>query len=223
MKRPHAEDEYLALSGLQHYAFCPRQWALIHLEQQWAENERTVDGEHVHRRCHDESIREHRGDVLIVRGLRVASERLGLFGVCDVVEFTRADEGAMLFGERGTWVPVPVEYKRGEPKAGDADRIQACAQAMALEEMFCCVVPRAYLFYDAVRRRERIELDESLRASTIAMSERMHDSFVRGVTPPPVRGKACSACSLRDACLPELGQARTVELYMDSMIGSSPW
>ena len=107
------EDEYLALSGLQHFAFCRRQWALIHIEQQWAEDLRTVDGELLHRRAHDEMQTESRGDTLIARGLRVVSHRLQVQGVCDVVEFHRDPAGVALAGREGKWLPYPVEYKRG--------------------------------------------------------------------------------------------------------------
>ena len=136
----HREEDFLQLSGLQHFAFCRRQWALIHIEQQWGENLRTVEGDLLHRRAHDEQARERRGDILILRGLSVASAALGISGKCDVVEF-RADSGGIsLRGEEGLWVPFPVEYKRGSPKPHRADELQLCAQAMCLEEMLCCTV-----------------------------------------------------------------------------------
>lgn len=134
----YAEDEYLALSGIQHYAFCPRQWALIHLEQQWSENVLTMQGNLMHERAHDEFSREKRGNMLIVRGLGVHSRNLGLSGKCDVVEFRRSSEGVPLAGEEGLWLPIPVEYKHGKAKRHEADRLQLCAQAMCLEEMLVC-------------------------------------------------------------------------------------
>ena len=131
----YREEDFLQLSGLQHFAFCRRQWALIHIEQQWRENLRTVEGDLLHRRAHDEQARERRGDILILRGLSVASAALGISGKCDVVEF-RADPGGIsLRGEEGLWVPFPVEYKRGSPKPHRADELQLCAQAMCLEKM----------------------------------------------------------------------------------------
>ena len=128
-------DDYLALSGIQHFCFCRRQWALIHLEQQWAENLRTAEGRLLHDRCHDDSLREKRKDLLILRGMRVVSHRLRLSGACDVVEFRSDPTGVPLQGQSGLWLPMPVEYKHGSSKQGDADRLQLCAQAMALEEM----------------------------------------------------------------------------------------
>lgn len=129
------EEDWLQLSGLQHFAFCRRQWALIHIESQWAENLRTVDGAFMHRRVHDPQLQESRGDLLIVRGLAVHSARLGVSGQCDVVEFCRCPDGVSLQGQAGLWIPYPVEYKRGRPKEHDADELQLCAQALCLEEM----------------------------------------------------------------------------------------
>ena len=143
----YAEDEYLALSGIQHYAFCPRQWALIHLEQQWSENVLTMQGNLMHERAHDEFSREKRGSMLIVRGLGIHSRNLGLSGKCDVVEFHRSSEGVPLAGEEGLWLPTPVEYKHGKAKRHDADRLQLCAQAMCLEEMLGADVPIGFLYY----------------------------------------------------------------------------
>ena len=142
----YEEEEYLGLSGIQHFVFCRRQWALIHLEQQWADNLRTVEGELLHERAHDEGLSESRGDLLICRGLRVASPRLGISGACDVVEFHADPAGVSLAGRPGLWRPVPVEYKRGRQKEHDADELQLCAQAMCLEEMLACEIPRGFLY-----------------------------------------------------------------------------
>ncbi len=135
-------DNYLPISSIQHFCFCRRQWALIHLEQQWAENLRTSEGRLLHERCHNETLHEKRGDLLTVRGLRVVSHRLRLSGVCDVVEFCASPEGVSLEEYPGLWHPLPVEYKHGSPKTGDADRLQLCAEAMALEECWSAIYPR---------------------------------------------------------------------------------
>ena len=107
----YQEENYLMLSGLQHFSYCRRQWALIHIEQQWAENERTVDGQLFHTTAHNKDKIEKRGDTLIVRGLPVKSSVLGLSGICDVVEFTRSEEGITLYSYDGLWMPYPIEYK----------------------------------------------------------------------------------------------------------------
>lgn len=197
-------DDYLMLSGIQHFCFCRRQWALIHLEQQWAENQRTAEGEIQHRRCHDESVREKRGDLLTVRGMRVVSRRLRLAGNCDVVEFHADANGVPLQGLEGRWQPLPVEYKHGTAKENDADRLQLCAQGMALEEMLVCEVPRGALYYEQTHRREVVELTPALRAQTQQAADEMNAYFARGYTPKVKPGKHCNACSLKELCLPAL-------------------
>lgn len=207
------EDELLALSGIQHFAFCRRQWALIHLEQQWEDNLHTVIGDLLHARAHDEAIREKRGDTLIVRGLSVRSLALGLSGICDVVEFHQDCGGVALAGEEGLWIAVPVEYKKGRKKTTDADRLQLCAQAMCLEEMLCVDIPEAYLYYGATRSRDHVALDDALRKEARETSKAMHDLFRRGQTPRVKPTNACVSCSLKEICFPDLTERETVATY----------
>ena len=169
------EEDYRQLSELQHFIFCRRQWALIHIEQQWAENIRTVEGEIMHNRVHDESQTESRGDKLIIRGMRVKSDRLEVVGICDAVEFYRDAEGIELFGRKGKWRPRPVEYKRGKPKSGDEDKAQLCGQAMCLEEMLDCQIRDGALYYGETRRRERVALEDALRAQVVQMISEIHE------------------------------------------------
>lgn len=206
--------EALQLSGLQHFAYCPRQWALIHLEQQWQENERTAQGRIFHGNAHEGVSHEKRGDVLIVRGLRVFSERLNVSGVCDVVEFHCDPLGVTLSGYEGTWRPYPVEYKRGKPKENDADRLQLCAQAMCLEDMLLCRIPEGSLYYGETRRREIVVLDDGLRESVLSMLEQMQKYARTGYTPRARPSKGCTACSLKDVCLPKLGRLPDVASYI---------
>ena len=210
----YTEDEYLMLSGVQHFAFCRRQWALIHIEQQWADNYRTADGRIMHRNAHDGSFRETRGDVIITRGMQVASAELGISGECDVIEFHRAAGGIPLKGVEGTFRAVPVEYKRGQPKQDICDAVQLCAQALCLEEMLCCEIPEAYLYYGETRRRQTIAIDSTLREQTISMIQEMHALYRRQHTPKVRRTKACNACSLKDICLPVLNQERSAAAYL---------
>lgn len=198
------QDDYLMMSGIQHFSFCRRQWALIHLEQQWSENLRTVEGRLLHERCHDDSLREKRGDLLIVRGMRVISHRLRLSGSCDIVEFHADPNGITLQQEPGLWRPVPVEYKHGAPKTNNADRLQLCAQVMALEEMLVCDIPQGVLFYARPHRREQVELTPELRQETQSIADAMNGYFSRGYTPKVKPGKHCNACSLKELCLPAL-------------------
>lgn len=204
----------LQISGIQHFAYCPRQWALIHLEQQWQENERTADGHIFHSRAHDGPEHELRGDVLILRGLRVFSDTLGISGTCDVVEFHRDPGGIALRGYEGAWKPYPVEYKRGQPKENDADRLQLCAQAMCMEEMLLCDIPQGSLYYGETRRREVVALDAPLRAQVCTMLEQMRHYQRAGYTPKARPTRGCNACSLRDVCLPRLGRLADVSSYI---------
>ena len=199
-----APEDCLMISGLQHFRFCRRQWALIHLEQQWAENLRTVEGECMHERAHNEQLQERRGDLLTVRGLRVQSLTLGLSGVCDVVEFRRDARGVPLSGKEGQWLPYPVEYKRGVPKQDGCDELQLCAQAMCLEEMLCCEIPEGALYYGEPRRRLRVSLTKELREEVRSDAAQMHALYRRGHTPRVRRTKSCNACSLKELCLPGL-------------------
>ena len=140
------EDDYRQLSELQHFLFCRRQWALIHIEQQWDDNLKTVEGEIMHKRAHDETQTELRGKILTVRGMKVKSDKLGVVGVCDVVEFHEDTNGISLNGRNGKWIPRPVEFKHGRSKKGQEDEAQLCGQALCLEEMLCCDIKKGICF-----------------------------------------------------------------------------
>ncbi len=196
------EDEYIMLSALQHYLFCPRQCALIHLEQTWEENSLTMQGNILHEKVH-ESKREKRGDLITAYGLRLASARLGLSGQADVVEFHKGERGCALPKTRGTWQPFPVEFKRGKPKKDNCDAVQLCAQALCLEDMLACEIPAGALFYGKNRRRKEVAFDAALRAETEHCVSAVHTLLNSGNTPPPVADKRCERCSLKDRCLPD--------------------
>lgn len=217
-----APEDCLMISGLQHFRFCCRQWALIHLEQQWAENLRTVEGEFLHERAHNEQLQERRGDLLTVRGLRVQSLTLGLSGVCDVVEFRQDARGVPLSGKDGQWLPYPVEYKRGVPKQDGCDELQLCAQAMCLEEMLCCEIPEGALYYGEPRRRLRVSLTKELREEVRSDAAQMHALYRRGHTPRVRRTKSCNACSLKELCLPGLQKSGSVRDYLRRHMEDAP-
>ena len=217
-----APEDCLMISGLQHFRFCCRQWALIHLEQQWAENLRTVEGGFLHERAHNEQLQERRGDLLTVRGLRVQSLTLGLSGVCDVVEFRQDARGVPLSGKEGQWLPYPVEYKRGVPKQDGCDELQLCAQAMCLEEMLCCEIPEGALYYGEPRRRLRVSLTKELREEVRSDAAQMHALYRRGHTPRVRRTKSCNACSLKELCLPGLQKSGSVRDYLRRHMEDAP-
>ena len=210
----YKEDDFLLLSGIQHFAFCKRQWALIHIEQQWQENLRTIEGEILHEKTHDNTIKEKRGDIIVSRGIAIFSRSLGITGACDVVELHRASEGVNIFGRDGTYKPVPVEYKRGKPKEDESDALQLCAQAMCLEEMLLCEIPEAFLFYGETKRRLKIVLDDDLRGRVKTIFREMHELYDRRYTPKVKISKACRACSLTEICMPKLCRNPSVKGYI---------
>jgi len=214
----YSDDDYLMISGIQHFKFCRRQWALIHIEQQWAENAHTAVGELMHKKVHDPTLREKRRDVIIARALPISSRELGISGEYDLVEFHRCEDGIKLHGHRGYYSVYPVEYKKGKPKISEEDKLQLAAQAMCLEEMFMTEIPEGALFYGETRRREQVEITEVLRNEVKSMFREMHEYYVRKYTPKVKYSKACNACSLKDICLPKLGKAISVKSYMDKML-----
>lgn len=186
---PNAEDLLLPISALQHYLFCPRQCALIHVERLWAENAATAEGRILHEKA-DSGKADRRGGLQTLRSVQLRSFALGVAGVADVVE------------KRGDLL-TPVEYKRGKPKAHRADEVQLCAQALCLEEMFGVAVPEGVLFYGAVRRRHPVAMDAELRALTVQVARDARDMVRAARTPPPVwSARLCGACSMAELCRP---------------------
>lgn len=215
----YKEEDYLMLSGIQHFSFCRRQWALIHIEQQWNENLRTVEGNIFHKKAHDGYSSEKRQDVIISRGMPVFSPTLGISGVCDIVEFYRDDKkGISLHGREGRYLVYPVEYKKGQPKEDEADILQLAAQAMCLEEMLECEIEKGYLYYGEIRRRIEVRLDGDIRQQVRDTFEEMHHYYERRYTPKVKRTKACNACSLKDLCLPKLMKEQSVKKYISKRI-----
>jgi len=212
-------DELLPLSGIQHFQFCRRQWALIHIERQWQDNVLTVEGKLMHNRADDPFLSEVRNGVIIARSMPVASYRLGLNGLCDVVEFTPSSDGVKLHGKEGTFIPVPVEYKRGKEKTDPCDEVQLCAQAICLEEMLSVHIPFGYLFYGEIRHRVEVKMTVELRDLVFKISEEMHSYFERGYTPKVRISKACKSCSLEDVCMPMLqGEVIAASKYIQMQI-----
>lgn len=189
------------------------------MERQWAENARTAEGHVFHETAHHGPESEARGDLLILRGLRVASPALRLGGICDVVEFHRSPSGVSLAGREGLWLPYPVEYKKGSDQTKESDEVQLCGQALCLEEMLCCQIPEGSLFYGETRRRTRVAFDGTLRQRTLDLLHELLGYMDRGYTPGAKLHKGCNACSLRDICLPKLSRAPSVADYIHDRAG----
>ena len=212
------EDEYLLLSGLQHFRFCRRQWTLIHVGNQWAENGRTADGAIMHQKAHDADSKERRGDLLITRDMHVFSHMLSISGACDVVEFRRSDAGVPLHGQEGLYQPFPVEYKSGSPRGDTVNALQLCAQAIFMEEMLCCDIPEGALYYGEIRRLETVELTRGLRREVRDCLAEMHALYERGHTPRVKPTKACNACSLKELCLSKLLRGGSASGYVKARL-----
>jgi CRISPR-associated exonuclease Cas4 len=208
-------DEYLQLSGIQHFQFCKRQWALIHIEQQWEENVQTIEGQHLHRNTDQPFFREKRGNKLIVRAMPVQSHTLKINGICDVVEFIKDENGVELNGLDGKYVVYPVEYKRGKPKKSDEDVLQLVAQAICLEEMLLCDINTGYLYYNKVRRRVKVPLTDEKKQKVKLIVQQMQDYYARHHTPKVRTGSFCRNCSLQHICLPELMRKQSVKDYIE--------
>lgn len=189
----YTEDELVQLSALQHIVFCERQCALIHIEQVWSENLFTAEGRILHDKV-DTADRESRRNIRIEYGVPMRSLRLGLIGKADVVEFHRHGD---------TWVPFPVEYKRGKPKPTNCDKVQLCAQALCLEEMMNIEILEGALFYGQTRHRLDVKFDSALRKETEVASVRLHELIESGITPKAEYSKKCEKCSLVELCLPK--------------------
>ncbi len=204
------EEELLPLSALQHYIFCRRQCALIHIEQGWSENLFTAEGRIMHDRV-DAATHETRRNIRTEFGVPLRSLRLGLIGKADVVEFHRQED---------VWHPFPVEHKRGKPKNDNCDRVQLCAQAICLEEMMGVEIERGALFYGRIRRREDVVFDRALRAETETTAEKTHDLVKSGITPKPDYSGKCKSCSLVRLCMPDIcGKERKASRYLAGIWG----
>lgn len=212
-----AEDDMLMLSGIQHFMFCPRQWALIHLEQQWDENRLTMEGKLLHSNVDNPAYRQKNGDTITLRSVAIASKRLGLYGLTDAVELQPSNEtkgGIRSKLYPGIWMPFPIEYKRGKPKRTAIDEVQLAAQAMCMEEMYEIDIHFGALYYGETRHREVISINEQLREQVVICAEEMHRIFRSGHLPKVVKGKHCKNCSLMNICMPNIESCTQVNTYL---------
>lgn len=209
----YQEDEYLMLSGIQHYCYCNRQWALIHMEQVWTDDSRTSAGNIFHQKVDDGGL-EKRGNKWVARSIRVSSPTLGLSGICDVLEL---DVETTSTHDLRIKSIIPVEYKVGGKKPFDCDNIQLCAQAMCLEETLNTHISKGYIFYGKNRRRFEVILDDKLRSKTCEAASAMHETFESGRLPMPITNQRCKRCSLANDCLPEVYFDTDVSEYIKRM------
>lgn len=208
-------DDLLALSGIQHFLFCRRQWGLIQIEQQWKDNYLTIEGNQLHEKVDDPFFTENRSGVIISRSVPIRSNALGLIGVCDMVEFDPSPEGIPLPDREGLFQPIPIEYKRGKPKEGNFDEAQLCAQAICLEEMLSTTIETGFLYYAQIRRRTEVTFSTELRQCVINAAKEMQQYYRRNYTPRVKPQKHCKSCSMVEICLPKIqNQTNSVTSYI---------
>lgn len=203
------DEALIPISALQHYLYCPRQCALIHLEQQWAENRQTAEGRLLHQKA-DAPQAERRKGIRTVTAMPLLDLGLGITGKADVVEFHATPDGERAF---------PVEYKRGRPKGHRADEVQLCAQALCLEAMLRRPLDAGAIFYGRTRRRKDVVFDETLRALTRDVIDRTRAMFESQATPPATyEPRRCDACSLIDLCQPRLLSRSSVSGWLQAQL-----
>lgn len=218
MLRYYTEDEMLMLSGIQHFSFCPRQWWLIQVDQSWEDNHLTAQGQLLHQRVNQPEQSERRGTVITLRAMPIASSSLGLYGIVDVVELhpSSNEHGYKHPNYPGHWTAFPVEYKRGAPKGRtQADKLQLCAEAICIEEMYEIHIPHAYIYYGETRHRLEVELTPELREETYHIAHLMHEASSSCEPIAAIKERKCRGCSLIDLCLPEVSLCDGVSGYYE--------
>lgn len=200
----YKDEDLLMLSGIQHFYFCKRQWALIHIEQQWEENRATMEGKFIHEIADDPFFIESRKNTFISRAVPLVSHTLGFIGVADIIEFKKSSKGVQISGRDGLWIPNIVEYKRGKPKEDKRDIVQLVLEVICLEEMLQCSISSSDFYYNETRRRVKVEITDDLREEVIQLGKEMHNIYNKNVTPIAVKGKNCRSCSLVDICIPRM-------------------
>ena len=215
----YSEDEMLMLSGIQHFKFCPRQWALIHIEQQWNDNRLTIEGQILHKHVDDPFYRQKCGDLITLRAVNVASRELGLYGILDAIELhpSLSFKNSIQHPKYpGWWNPVVVEYKHGKPKKDEIDEVQLAAQIMCLEEIYAIHISYGIFFYGELRHRVVVNINDRLRDIVKQCARDMHEIFGKTTVPKADYGKYCDNCSLKDICLPKMRlNCTTVNTYLN--------
>ena len=214
----YSEDEMLMLSGIQHFVFCPRQWALIHIEQQWAENLLTAEGRVFHENVDNPGYRQKNGDVITLRSVALASKELGLTGFSDAIELLHTDDDSNFIEHPrypGHWMPLPVEYKRGKEKDDHCDEAQLTTQVLCLEEQYGITITQGALFYWKTRTRKYISIGDELRSFTKDCAKKMHEYMATGTVPDAEDLPRCWSCSLKDICMPDSGSNKRLNVYLN--------
>ncbi len=208
----YAEEDLLPLSGIQHFAYCPRQWGLIHVENQWVENLGTALGRLIHQRVDNHYFSETRGEVSIERSIPLVSKQLGLYGMADLLEIRREQQGQIVN-------LTLVEYKKGKPKKDDCDEVQLCAQGICLEEMLGITLCGGYMYYDTIKHRQWVPFTYVLRCRVSELAYLMHEYYADGKTPIATKSRKCKGCSMESVCIPGLDKLKgKTEKYLSNYL-----
>lgn len=206
------------ISGIQHFAFCRRQWALIHVEKQWEENFLTAHGQMIHKRADNPEIIEKRHDIVSIHSMHVRSERLKIEGICDIVELHQNENGVYFPHWKDKFTIYPLEYKRGKERTDHSHILQLTAQAICLEEMTASTIPEGAIYYFSSRQRVKVLFTPDLRKEVEQMVEEMHEYMEKGYTPKVKQKPKCRSCSMKELCLPELGNRKSASSYLKEML-----
>lgn len=217
MKRYNDIEDYLLISGIQHFMFCKHQWGLIHIEDVWQDNALTYEGKLLHERVDDPELCESRGNRFISRSVPVFSHKLKMQGVIDLIEFNKSTNGIYIESKNGFYIPTIIEYKRGKPKEGLEDKVQLCALAIAFEEMKQYSMDYGYIYYFQTNRREKVFFTEDLRNTVLSLVGEMLDYATKGQTPKPIKMKSCANCSLTDLCSKNFAN-KSASRYMNEIM-----
>ena len=211
-------EESIQISGIQHYMYCRRSWALLYIENMWKDNYLTLDGDAVHEKVHDTNVKESRKDVFYERGVYISSEKYNLSGQCDLIEYHKNKNGILLKGKDDLWVIVPTEYKHGNGDSIDYDKYQLIAQMICLEEMFLTKIEYGYLYYKKSNKRIKIENTEEIKKELKKIISEMQDLMKRKYTPKIRKNKKCKNCSLLEICNPQVSNLKNIKSYMKEVI-----
>lgn len=212
------EENLIQISGIQHFLYCKRQWALFYIENLWEDNHLTIDGDKVHEKVHNTNIKETRKNKIIERGTYISSEKYKLTGQCDVIEYHKDINGINITNKEDKWKIIPIEYKHGNGESVDIDKYQLIAQILCLEEMFQTNIEYGYLYYKAANKKIKIENTNEIKSAVIKIIEEINDYTRKQYTPKVKKSKKCNNCSLYEKCNPKICSSKNVRKYLEEII-----
>lgn len=212
-------EDKIQISGIQHYLYCKRRWALLYIENIWQDNFLTLDGDRVHEKAHNQNIKESRKDKFIERGVYISSEKYNLSGQCDVIEYIKDNNGIQLKNKKGLWIIVPVEYKHGDGSSLDVDKYQLFAQILCLEEIFQCSIKYGCLYYKKTNKRISVDFNDFEREKIISIINEINLLLKENKTPKiKYSSKKCKNCSLLEKCNPKILDTKSINKYLEEVI-----